>query len=378
MATLLSFESTGEGGGQGYAYWNGQPSVSGPHVFTGTALTTATEPEYAGGAGGQASNSYIGANGADGLVRLRWPLNAAGSVETVPSSGPIKFSEIGRLGRTASTGSISLGNYYQGSAFLPTGWVAGGTPPARFLGDGVTPAPKAISAYRDLYIDTSLTTPSESLTSFNLPAYVRYVAIRLVGGSGGGGGGDLTIVAGNGGAGLSVDGVCDFDDFDFSLVKNAGYRVGAAGQGGVKSTGTGIAEPGGNGYYSGGNGGTAGTTGSSGTGGSGGGASGVIFVPVFPPGSNPVLSERVFVAGGGGGGGGAGRLYNSTTKDGNAISITSGLGGTLTTNESLLINGTAGNNYGESDGGGCGGGGGAGGTGGIYTPPDPGYEGGDP
>jgi hypothetical protein len=368
MATARLNESTGEGGGQGYAYWAGRASVTGPHIFTGSGLSTASESDFIGGIGGQASNSYVGSDGNNGLIRYRWPLNSSGVVNTIPSSGPIKFSDIAKLGRLPGQSSISLGNYYSGSDFLPTGRVLGGTPPTRFLPDGVTVAPKTISALRNLYIEGYSSDPTDT-SQITIPAYVRYIALRLVGASGGGGGGDGTIAAGSGGRPVSLDGVYDLNSVSIALNKTMNYQVGEKGVGGGKAT---LDSRGVGGIAGlGGDGGKSGNSGQSGGGGGGGGYTRLAIAEVL---------GIIFIAGGGGGGGGAGRLVNAVNKDGNSIGIGGEIipgsnfpGGTLS-EDPTLIRGNDGQDYGVGDGGGCGGGGGFFGQGGQYAEPESGSD----
>lgn len=365
MAVTRQFDSTGEGGGRGLAYWAGFSSVTTPSVFTGTPVGTGAS----GGAGGQASNLYVGSAGNDGSVRLRWPLNSGGTIDTVPSSGPIKFSDLGKLGRNDNQSSISMGNYFRGSIYLPTEGTVG-NPPNRFNGDQIAPRP--ISAYRGVYIDlVRNSTPFLIYDIDFIPAYVRYVAIQVIGAGGGAGGGDASVIAGNGGAGLALDGLYDLNNLSFSVQKRIIIWIGQGGPGGTKTTGVGSSPTGGTGFAGGGQGGTAGTSGASGAGGAGGGSS---AVRIFDPSTSV---DAYFIAGGGGGGGGAGRFTDPATKNGNTKNISDPV---LTTNLSLMsIFGDPGDNYGSGDGGGCGGGGGSYGPRGVYEdpPPDPGGGGGN-
>lgn len=350
--TLLQFETTGEGGGQGYAYWAGLASVPGTPVFTGVSLQTTTELELAGGVPGQSGNGFIGGDGADGFVHFRWPVNLDGTNNIMPSVGEVKFSDLGKLGKSTN-GSVSIGNYFAGSTFLPSGWVQGGSAPARFLMDGVTVSSKSITAFRSLYLEKTFTDVQTGFQSFDLPAYVTYVAVRLVGASGGGGGGDLSLIAGAGGRGLSVDGIYDGSSLGISSNKTVSYINGGAGQGGVKSV-NGPFQVGGTGLFPGGNGGQAGTTGQSGQGGSGGGST-VVQIESLNGG-------QLLVAGGGGGGGGAARFVaNAALRDGNSI----GTGGTLST--TITVGSATAGDSPTGDAGGCGGGGGFGGQGGQYS-----------
>ena len=220
---------------------------------------------------------------------------------------------------------------------------------------------------------SSTTTSSQTFSytgstqTFNVPACVTSVTIKVWGAGGGGGGHD-------GGSGGATGGGGAYSTVTKSVTPGDVLQVyigqgGRAGSSAVTNTGGGATAIG---YGAGGSGGNAGGTGTSGGGGGGGGSSAVV---------NSTSSTILVVAAGGGGGGGAGNVGGQKNGGaGGAGGVNGSTGGSGATGGATGGNSTAagGNatNRGTPDGGGPGGGGGGytnGGAPGIFYSVTPDY-----